>query len=264
MQVVHHNRFVRLKTSEVAPPKVAMRLRKSGGTPPPVKSKWSTTSCRQTRINMSIQLFTGVLALAALLFSVGAFAARWTQTQRLPLARDLSVPKDSAWHGILYAFTLGMAPWSKESTRIHMIAYLRGIVFHIGIFAGLAALLASPWFDVVPSVIRILFALVTGLGAVMGVAGGIMRVAEHNLKAISTPDDHAAVWLVSLFLAAMTMALLSSAFVPAMYVVAAVMLVYAPISKIRHCIYFYFGRLFYGIHIGRRGIVRGLEAAHGK
>ncbi len=213
---------------------------------------------------MNIQLFSGTLALAALLFSVGAFATRWIQTQRLQFARDLSVPKDSVAHGILYAFTLGMAPWSKESTRLHMVAYLRGIAFHIGIFVGLAALLASPWFDAIPAVIRLMFALVTGLGAVMGVAGGIMRVAEHNLKAISTRDDHAAVWLVSLFLAAMTLALVSSAFLPAMYVVAAVMLVYAPISKIRHCIYFYFGRLFYGIHVGRRGIVRGLEAAHGK
>lgn len=213
---------------------------------------------------MSIQLFSGALALLALVFSVAVFASRWVQTQRLPFARDLSVPKDSAWHGVLYAFTLGMAPWSKESTRIHAVAYIRGIAFHVGIFAGLLALLASPWFDQIPQVIRLLFAIVIGSGAVMGAVGGVMRLAEHNLKAISTKDDHAAVWLVSFFLAAMALALVSSTFLPAMYVIAAVMLVYAPISKIRHCIYFYFGRLFYGLHVGRRGIVRGLEAAHGK
>ncbi len=213
---------------------------------------------------MSIQLFTGALALLALVYSVAVFASRWSQIQRLPFARDLSVPKDSAWHGVLYAFTLGMAPWSKESTRIHAVAYIRGILFHFGIFAGLAALLLSPWFDLIPTTIRLLLALLVGFGAIMGVAGGIMRLAEHNLRAISTKDDHAAVWLVSLFLAAMSLALFSSSFLPAMWVVAAVMLVYAPISKIRHCIYFYFGRLFYGLHVGRRGIVRGLEAAHGK
>ena len=213
---------------------------------------------------MEIQLLTGVLALFALVFSLAAFGSRWAQMQRLPFAKDKSVPKDSASHGILYAFTLGMAPWAKESTRRHMIAYLRGIAFHIGIFAGLAALLASPWFGSMPSIILMLFAVVTGLGALMGVAGGVMRIAEHNLKAISTPDDHAAVWLVSLFLVAMTLALLSPTFLPAMYVVAAAMLVYAPLGKIKHCIYFYFGRLFYGLHIGRRGIVRGLEASHGR
>ena len=207
---------------------------------------------------MTIQLLTGALALVALVFSVSVFASRWAQMQRLPFPKDRSIPKDSATKGILYAFTLGMAPWSKESTRIHMIAYLRGIAFHVGIFAGLAAFLASPWFETIPLIVRVVFAILTGFGAAMGVAGALMRVVEHNLRAISTPDDHASVWLVTIFLAAMTIALGATAFVPAMWVIAAAMLVYAPLGKIRHCIYFYFGRLFFGIHIGRRGIVGGL------
>ncbi len=213
---------------------------------------------------MSIYTFSGLLALAALVFSVGAFGRRWAQLQRLPFPKDRSIPKDSALHGILYAFTLGMAPWAKESTRRHWLAYLRGIAFHVGIFAGLAALLASPWFTLIDPVIRTLFAIVTGFGAVLGAAGGILRLLEHNLTAISTADDHLSVWLVSLFLAMMTAALMATGFVPAMWVLAAAMLVYAPLGKIRHCIYFYFGRLFYGLHIGRRGVVRGLEASHGQ
>ncbi len=213
---------------------------------------------------MTLEIMTGGLALAALVFSIVVFGSRWSQMQHLPFPADKSRPKDSATRGILYAFSLGMMPWAKESTRLHMIAYLRGIAFHVGIFAGLAALLASPWFGSLPQIRVVLFALVTGVGALMGVAGGLMRVVEHNLKAISTPDDHAAVWLMTLFLAAVTLALLSPAFLPFMYVVSAVMLVYAPLGKIKHCIYFYFGRLFYGLHIGRRGIVRGLEASHGR
>ena len=138
---------------------------------------------------------------------MSAFASRWAQMQKLPFAKDRSIPKDSATKGILYAFTLGMAPWSKESTRIHMLAYLRGIAFHVGIFAGLAAFLASPWFESIPLIVRVVFAMLTGFGAVMGVAGALMRVVEHNLRAISTPDDHASVWLVTIFLAAMTIAL---------------------------------------------------------
>ena len=222
---------------------------------------------------MNLYLVTGALALAALVFSASVFASRWTSIQKLPFGKDLSRPKDTAMRGILYAFTLGLAPWAKESTRMHMVAYLRGIAFHIGIFAGLVALLASPWFNLIPEFIRFPFAAISGFGALMGIAGAIMRIAEHHLKAISTPDDHAAVWLVTFFLAATTAALLSTALAPVMWIVGAAMLVYAPLGKIRHCIYFYFGRLFYGIHIGRRGIVSGLmkhalpfgeEAAHGK
>ncbi len=223
---------------------------------------------------MNITLITGALALGALVFSVGVFALRWQKMTRLPyLKSDKSNPKDSALTGILYAFTLGMMPWAKESTRIHMLAYLRGIAFHVGIFAGLAALVASPWLDAIPFAIRALFAALTAFGAMMGAAGGVMRVIEHNLRGISTRDDHAAVWLVSLWLAATAIALIASAFLPVLYVVGAAMLVYAPISKIRHCIYFYFARLFYGLHIGRRGVVSGLiehsipfraEVRHGK
>ncbi len=213
---------------------------------------------------MDINLITGGLALVALIFSVGAFGSRWAQMQRLSRPKERSLPKDSAQHGILYAFTLGMAPWAKESTRLHWLAYLRGIAFHIGIFAGLAALLVSPWFDLVPTVIRALFAVVTAFGAIMGAAGGWMRLAEHDLKVVSTPDDHLSVWLVTLFLVTMTAALIWTAFMPLMWLISAAMLVYAPLGKIRHCIYFYFGRLFYGLHIGRRGIVRGLEASHGR
>lgn len=222
---------------------------------------------------MTIQLVTGALALVALIFAVIAFGSRWAQTQRLPFALDRSIPKGAPLGGIAYAFTLGMVPWSKESARMHWVTYLRGVAFHIGIFAGLAALIASPWFDAVPLIIRGLFAFVTCFGAAMGAIGGLSRVMEHNLKGISTKDDHTSVWLVVLFLATMTGALVTSALVPVMYVVAAVMLFYAPISKIRHCIFFYFGRLFYGTHVGRRGMARDLaaevlflnrEASHGR
>ncbi|MCL4395701.1 MAG: hypothetical protein M1482_13020 [Chloroflexi bacterium] len=222
---------------------------------------------------MSAGLLTGVMALAGLVFSAAVFGARWSQMQRLPYARDLSQPKDSAGRGVLYAFTLGMAPWAKESTRLHMIAYLRGIAFHVGIFAGLSALLISPWFSRLPAVVLILAAIVTGLGAVMGAIGGVMRLTEHNLKAISTADDHAAVWLVTVYLAATAAALVSTALLPVMWVTAAAMLAYAPLGKIKHCIYFFYGRLFYGTHIGRRGVVAGMlahalplrgEVSHGK
>ncbi len=213
---------------------------------------------------MDIYTLTGLVSLAALVFCIAAFGWRWRNVQRLAPPRDLSRPKGEAGRGILYAFTLGMMPWAKESTRRHWVAYMRGIAFHVGIFAGLAALLASPWFTAIPFLIRALFGVVTGVGAVMGVAGGIMRITEHNLRAVSTPDDHTSVWLVSLFLAAMTAALIQLAFVPFMWITAAAMLLYAPLSKIRHCLFFYMGRLFYGLHIGRRGIVKGLEGAHGK
>jgi nitrate reductase gamma subunit len=182
--------------------------------------------------------------------------------QRRAFGVDRSVPKDSAARGIRYAFTTGMAPWAKESTRLHVIGYLRGVIFHLGIFAGLAVLLLSPWLESISNSVRWGAAGLAFVGAIMGIIGAIQRLTERNLRTLSTPDDHLSVWLVSIVLLTASVAVVAPNWLPVFYVASSVLLVYAPASKIRHCIFVYFGRLLYGIHIGRRGIVRGLEGHH--
>jgi hypothetical protein len=204
---------------------------------------------------MTILLTTQLIASVALIITVVALALRWRAAQRLPIVFERTVAKGSPFSGLIYAFTLGMAPWAKESTRIHYVAYLRGIFFHVGIFLGLGALLISFWWNMLPTWLLWLIALVTGLGALSGFMGNVMRRAEHNLRALSSKDDHASVFIVSLWLATMTIALLDATWLPTMYVVAAAMLIYMPISKIRHCIYFFFSRRFFGLFIGRRAVV---------
>ncbi len=80
---------------------------------------------------MSLFLITQLLAGIALVFAVLSFAKRLRAFSRLSRPMDRSTPKGDPRLGILYAFTLGMAPWAKESTRRHALAYLR--------------LIAQPW-----------------------------------------------------------------------------------------------------------------------
>lgn len=210
---------------------------------------------------VSYFLVVQLLALFGLAFAVVGLVLRWQRTQRRPLAVDRSPARGSPRAGMLYAFTLGMAPWAKESTRRYMLSYLRGVAFHVGIFAGLAALAVSPWWSVLPTFIRWLLATVTGFGAIFGAIGEISRWVERNLRAMSTPDDHLSVVIVSLFLAMTCGALLSPAWMTAMYLVAAIMLIYVPLGKIRHCIYFFFSRRFFGLLVGRRGVVHHASTA---
>jgi hypothetical protein len=203
---------------------------------------------------MSLMPFQ-LLALLALLFCAALLALRWRNTQRRAFALDRSPAKGSPQNGVLYAFTLGMAPWAKESTRRHFIAYLRGIGFHVALFVGLAALTLSPWWTMLPALALTLLAWVTSFGAALAAAGVWMRWTEANLRALSTPDDYAAVSLVTLFLATVTAALLNAAWLPVMYAVSAIMLVYIPLGKIRHCLYFFFSRRFFGLFIGRRAVL---------
>lgn len=202
-----------------------------------------------------------LLALAGLVLGLFGIYLRYAETRRRILPTDQSLIKGNLTHGIIYAFTKGMMPWAKESTRIHMIAYLRGIGFHVGIFAAIGMVIISPfWGWLSPFLSGILFWTLL-LGAVLGAAGGVMRIAEHNLRGLSLPDDHFAVWLITVFMAITGMAVINEAFVIPMYVISAITFVYVPLGKIRHCLYFFFSRLFFGKFFGRRAVFPHPQAA---
>lgn len=203
---------------------------------------------------MTLLLLFEFLAVAAAIFCVAAFAVRLRNFSRLARPGDRSTPRGSANAGVVYALTLGMMPWAKESTRRHALAYLRGVGFHLTVFISLGVLLVSPWLGHVPAIIRFGLAALTGFGAVLAFLGFLARFIEKSLKALSTPDDYFAILLVSLFLAASALALVNLALLPLFYLASALLLVYMPLGKIRHCIYFAFSRLFFGRFFGRRGV----------
>jgi hypothetical protein len=148
-----------------------------------------------------------------------------------------------------------MAPWEKESTRRHWIAYFRGIFFHLGIFTAFGVLFASPWLAAIPQAFIWLAALMTAVGAAFGFAGVVARLIEENTRSLSLPDDYFSVFLSSLFVALAFLLLLLPSVLPVFYLVTAVMLVYVPFSKIRHCVYFFYSKFFFGLGFGHRGVI---------
>ncbi|MCK6583678.1 MAG: hypothetical protein L6Q49_11325 [Anaerolineales bacterium] len=195
-----------------------------------------------------------LLALAGLAAGLFGIYLRYAETKRRALPIDKSPVKGNIPHGIAYAFTTGMMPWAKESTRIHLIAYLRGIGFHIGIFAAIGTVILSPLWGFLPPLLSSTLFWVLIPGALLGAAGGLMRLAEHNLRGLSLPDDHFAVWLTTLFIAVTGLGLVFEAFVVPMYIVSALTFAYIPLGKIRHCLYFFFSRTFFGKFFGRRAV----------
>jgi hypothetical protein len=228
---------------------------------------------------MDILTFTRWIAIIGLGIGLVGILLRLKEIMNRPFKEDLSRPRGSLRRGILYAFTLGMAPWEKESTRQHWVAYLRGIFFHLGIFAAFGVLFASPWLAASGPVAAsagwlvwgfarsaaLLIATLTGLGAILGYAGIVIRLRGENERALSLPDDYASVALTSTFTALACLTLLAAA-LPALqpafallaalfYLVTAVMAVYIPFSKIRHCVYFFYSKFFFGFNFGRRGVI---------
>lgn len=198
---------------------------------------------------------TRIVAVVGLGLCVLGIAFRIRDIMTRPFKSDLSRARGAVRRGVLYAFTLGMAPWEKESTRRHWAAYFRGIFYHLGIFMSFGVLLASPWLNLIPLPVIWLALLVTTVGAVAGFAGVIMRLADENERVLSIPDDYLSVFLTSLFVGLACLSLISPSLLPVFYVVTAVMLVYIPFSKIRHCVYFFYSKFFFGLGFGHRGVI---------
>ena len=204
---------------------------------------------------MNVVGVTRLIAIAGLGLCVIGLALRIRDIMNRPFKHDLSRGRGDVRSGILYAFTLGMAPWEKESTHRHWMAYFRGIFYHLGIFMAFAVLFASPWLSFIPDPLIWLALLVTAVGAVFGFAGIVMRLAEEDTRVLSLPDDYFSVFLAALFVALAFVSLLWPSALPVFYVVTAVMLVYIPFSKIRHCVYFFYSKFFFGLSFGRRGVI---------
>ncbi|MGB8981024.1 MAG: hypothetical protein WCC12_04045 [Anaerolineales bacterium] len=200
-------------------------------------------------------VITRIIAIAGFLLGLLGILLRLRDIMNRPFRNDLARQRGSPLRGVLFAFTLGMAPWEKESTRIHWIAYLRGIFFHVGIFTAFGVLLAGPWLSLLPGWLLWAAAAITGIGALFGFAGIFIRLAGPNERALSLPDDYASVFLTSLFIALAAATLIWSVVLPAFYVIAGLMMAYIPISKIRHCVYFFYSKFFFGFGFGRRGVL---------
>jgi hypothetical protein len=60
---------------------------------------------------------------------------------------------------------------------------------------------------------------------------------------------------MTVFMAVVALAVLNEAFMIPMYIVSTVMFIYVPLGKVRHCLYFFFSRLFFGKFFGRRAVL---------
>jgi hypothetical protein len=194
-----------------------------------------------------------VVLAAAFAVSCGSFASL-----RLRLGRRLRAPfappRASAAAGVRYAFTTAFLPWAKESARRHLPSYAAGIVFHLGLFAGLARLVSSLWEGAWPAWADRGLAAVLGAALACGLGLLVKRHRDTVLRAVSTPEDSAASLLVNLFLAIGCATALRPALLPVFQLAGAALLLYAPLGKLRHLLFLLTSRRYWGIYFGRRGV----------
>jgi nitrate reductase gamma subunit len=160
----------------------------------------------------------------------------------------------SVKRGIAYAFGRGMMPWEKESAGKHLPSYIAGILYHTGIFAAFFLLFFLLIGIPLPRFLLILVRLGLAAGAVCGLGLLLKRLFSPHLRAVSCADDFAANLVVDAFV---TLALLYTfgAVSAALLLAASILvLLYIPVGKLRHCVFFFYVRLLFGLFYGRRSV----------
>lgn len=164
-------------------------------------------------------------------------------------------PRGDAKKGVLYAFGRGMLPWEKESTSKHLPTYVSGILYHTGIFAALFYLISLIFSLELPRLFISILRLLVFLGFLGGFTLLFKRIFLPPMRKISCPDDFAANTIVDLFLIFAFVHTYSVRETPLFFLLAILMFLYIPVGKIRHCIFFFYTRILFGLFYGRRGVL---------
>ncbi len=193
-------------------------------------------------------------AAAAMLVSLIAFLVHFVRLLKLGKPRDLSAPSGSPAAGIVYSFTSGMNPVKKESAFLHLPTYSAGILFHISTFLALAWLIVSltGWHPMVwPAWPLALFFLAGGMA---GAGILIKRMTDKKLRMLSTPDDYLSNILVTLFQLFSGLVIFLPAVLPAYLLISGLLLLYMPLGKLKHAVYFFAARYQLGYFYGWRNV----------
>ena len=153
-----------------------------------------------------------------------------------------------------YSFTGAMSPVKKESAYLHLPTYTAGLLYHIGTFLSIF-LFCLFLFKIVPQgwlqwgIIG--FLMLTGLSG-LGIL--IKRMIKKELKALSNPDDFISNILVTAFQFITALALYNGQYFPVYFIIVSALLLYLPLGKLKHTIYFFAARYHLGFFYGWRGV----------
>ena len=194
------------------------------------------------------------IALVALIIFLGNFMYHLFRLIRAGKPVEYSVPAGKVNPAVIYSFTGAMSPAKKESAFLHLPTYTAGIIYHLGTFLAIALFLIN-WFIVFNiSILTYLTALFLFISALSGIGILIKRCYKTNLRKISNPDDYISNILVTLFQAITGVFLIIPSVETFYYLLTALLLLYFPLGKLKHALYFFAARYHLGFFYGWRGV----------
>jgi uncharacterized membrane protein len=226
---------------------------------------------------MTIQWYQW-LALAALGICLIALLLHFLRLVRMGKPVDFSRPAGTTGKAVRYAFTGAMNPARKESAFLHLPTYTAGLLYHLGTFLSmflfffiLCGLMPEGWFA---KAILLFLCISSGCG----IAILLKRIAKKELRSLSNPDDFVSNFLVTFFQVITVVILIypiiqstnlqitqtsnppniQSSNPPILqsfyYLTYSLLMLYIPIGKLRHTVYFFAARYHLGYFFGWRGV----------
>jgi hypothetical protein len=194
-----------------------------------------------------------VVVLAAGSVTLLCLAAQLIRARAFGRRRLFAAPASDPAAGVRYAFTKAMLPQAKESVMMNLPSYAAGMVFHTGVFVAFGLLATAVAGLTLPDPVAWTVRGFTAIGSLGGLVLLVKRLVKPHLRGLSRPDDFVSNLLTTGFVAfacgASFIPLLTSAWLAS----ATVLLLYIPMGKIRHCVFFFTSRYHLGAFFGRRG-----------
>jgi len=220
--------------------------------------------------NAVLEFARGPFFYAALLVFVAGMIYRLVTVIGLGWSKDRVPAKGSKAGGVVMSFLKGILvwpfiPWVKNTFKRNPLIYIGGGLFHLGLFVVLLlgtahmlvwkSLLGFGWATLsLPIVDWLAAASITGMLILL-----VNRIVNPVLKLISGPAEYLA-WLF-VFLPMVTGYALTHHLwfrYEVMYslhmISVDVLLIWIPLSRISHFIFYFFSRAIHGQEFGKRGV----------
>ncbi len=196
------------------------------------------------------------LTIGSLIVCVTALIAHFIRLIYLGKPKDYSKKSGNLTKAIAYSSTLAMID-HKESAFLHLPTYFAGLVYHLGTFASFLLLIfffvnitlqiTLPQWLLWLLTVSISFSCLCGFGLLF------KRAIAKPMRSLSNADDFISNVLVSLF-QLITIVYLNYNTALIYYLLASLLLLYMPIGKLKHVVYFFAARYHLGFYYGWRNV----------
>lgn len=194
-----------------------------------------------------------ILAIVSLSICLTSSLYHIIRLIRLGKPTDFSKKAGNTVQGIRYSFTGAMSPKHKESAFLHLPTYTAGLIFHLGTFLAISlffALLLS--FEMLEP-LKTVFAVFLAISGLCGIGILAKRVLSLKLRSLSSVDDYFSNIIVTSFQLITAYVLVLSDGQMAFFILSSILLLYFPLGKLKHAIYFFAARYHLGLFYGWRG-----------